>query len=321
MKKICITGASGFVGQNLCDKLIKLNRNIIGTVRNLDTVSMVNNFECISVGDIGAETNWSNALKNVNCVIHCAGKTHSINEDKKDIDFYRLVNIEGTKRLAEQAANLGVKRLIFLSSVKINGESTGNIGNNKIFTNNDLPDPQNDYAISKFEAEKKLWEISLKTGLEVVVLRLPIVYGYGVKGNLLSLIKLINSGIPLPFSFINNKRSLIGIDNLVDIIIRCIDCSKASGKTFLVSDSEDLSTPNLIRYIASAMGRSARLFPFPILLINFFGFVIGKSKEVDRLTGSLQVDSDFTRKTLNWSPPISVQEGIKRMIKKNDPII
>jgi nucleoside-diphosphate-sugar epimerase len=312
MKKICITGVSGFIGQNLYNKFIKLNRTVVGTVRNFDHLSGNNNFKYISVGNIGPETNWHNALEEVDCVVHCAGKAHSMNENKNQ-EIYRLVNTEGTRRLAEYAVKAGVKRFVFLSSIKVNGEKTDNIESK--FSNNNLPNPQDAYSISKLEAEKILRDISAKTDLEVVIVRLPLVYGYGAKGNLKSLIQLVNFGIPLPFSLINNRRSLIGIDNLIDLLISCIDHPEAKGKTFLVSDDEDLSTPDLINYIASAMGRSARLFPLPIPLLKFLGFCIGRSNQINRLIESLQSDIEQTRKTLNWSPPVSVQEGIRRMVQ------
>jgi nucleoside-diphosphate-sugar epimerase len=312
MKKICITGVSGFIGQNLYNKLLKLNRNIVGTVRNLDHLSGNNNFKYISVGDIGPETNWHNALEEVDCIVHCAGKAHSMNENKNQ-ETYRLVNTEGTRRLAEYAVKAGVKRFVFLSSIKVNGE---NIDNTKSkLSNNNLPNPQDAYSISKLEAEKILCDISAETELEVVIVRLPLVYGYGAKGNLKNLIQLVNFGMPLPFSLINNRRSLIGIDNLIDLLISCIDHPEAKGKTFLVSDDEDLSTPDLINYIASAMGRSARLFPFPVPLLKFLGFCIGRSNQINRLIGSLQLDIEQTRKTLNWSPQVSAQEGIRRMVQ------
>ena len=314
MKKILVTGASGFIGKTLCNKLIKLSFNVQGAVRSLDSLTFDYNFKAVTVGEIGANTNWINALKDIDCIIHCAGKEHSTNE-KNNLNIYHLINTEGTKRLAEQVVKSGVKRFIFLSTIKVNGESTGNNNQNSIFTNKDIPNPQDAYSTSKLEAEKLLWEISAKTNLEVVVVRLPLVYGYGSKGNLAKLIKLINSGMFLPFSLINNKRSLIGIDNLVDLLVRCIEHPDAKSKTFLVSDGEDLSTPELLKNIASAMGRSAFMFPFPISLLKFFGFVLGKSSEIDRLTGSLQIDNNYTKKILNWSPPISVQEGIRRMIQ------
>jgi len=314
MKKILVTGASGFIGKTLCNKLIKLSFNVQGAVRSLDSLTFDYNFKAVTVGEIGANTNWINALKDIDCIIHCAGKAHSISK-KNNINMYHSINTEGTKNLAEQAVKAGVKRLVFLSSVKVNGESTGKTFNNKIFTNKSVLNPKDAYSISKFESEKLLWKISSKTDLEVVVVRLPLVYGYGVKGNLMRLIKLIKSGIPLPFDLIKNQRSLIGIDNLVDLLVRCIEHPDAKSKTFLVSDGEDLSTPELLKNIASAMGRSAFMFPFPISLLKFFGFVLGKSSEIDRLTGSLQIDNNYTKKILNWSPPISVQEGIKRMIQ------
>ena len=325
MKKILITGTSGFIAQSLCKTLSKSGRPVRGAARSINSLSANTDIEYVSVGDISLKKNWKDTLVDVDCVIHCAGRTHVMNETKTDtLKIYRSVNVDGTKQLAEQAAKAEVKRLIFLSSIKVNGESTNIdndiISNNQkknIFTNNDIPNPEDSYAISKLEAEKVLWEISAKTNLEVVVVRLPLVYGYGVKGNMARLMKLINSGIPLPFSLIKNQRSLIGIDNLVDVLIRCVDHPEASGKTFLVSDGEDLSTPDLLRHVASSMERSTRLFPFPISLLKLFGFAIGKSSEINRLTNSLQVDISFTRKILNWSPPLTVQEGIRRMVPYN----
>ena len=319
MFKILVTGASGFIGKNLCRELVKSNRSIKGTVRNLNSMSINNNLKYFSIGNIDSKTSWNNALLDTDCIIHCAGIAHKISK-KDEIDVYRSVNTEGTKRLAEQAAKAGVKRLIFLSSVKVNGEATDKINSNTIlndqtFTHNDLPDPQDAYALSKLEAEKELWEISSRTNLEIVVLRLPLVYGHGVKGNLKRFMKLINSNIPLPFSLVKNQRSLIGIDNLVDLIIRCIDHSDAVGKTFLVSDGEDLSTPNLVNHIASFMGRTSYLFPIPIFLLRIAGSILGKKKEIDRLVGSLKIDSSYTQKVLNWTAPISVTEGIRRMVQ------
>ena len=314
MKKICVTGANGFIGKALCEALILSGNSVRGFVRHLDKNVNFGSIEHISVGDISSNTIWKDQLHGYDCIVHCAGKAHVMNK-KNELEVYHIVNTEGTKRLAEQAVEAGVKRLVFLSTVKVNGESTGNIDNTKIFTNNDRPDPKDAYSISKLEAENTLWEIASKTDLEVVVLRLPLVYGYGVKGNLERLMKLIYFGIPLPFSLIKNKRSLIGIDNLVDVLMKCIEHPDAKGKTFLVSDGEDLSTPDLLRYISSAIGGSVRLFPFPITLLKFFGFVIKKSPEIDRLIGSLQIDSCYVKQILDWTPPVSIQEGIKRMVK------
>ena len=215
MEKILVTGASGFIGQKIYRQLIKLERNVCGTVRNLN----LSNLEYIKVADIGRKVDWKNILKDVSCIIHCAGKAHQMNK-KKDINSYSTVNTEGTKILAEQAIKRGVKRFIFLSSLKVNGEVGKKINHKgNIFNKNEKSNSQDFYAKSKLEAEKALWEISLKNNLEVVVLRLPLVYGYGVKGNLERLIKRVKSGIPLPLSLVKNQRSMIGIDNLVDLLI------------------------------------------------------------------------------------------------------
>jgi nucleoside-diphosphate-sugar epimerase len=314
MKKILVTGANGFIGHNLYKNLIKLNYSVKGTTRNLDTVLINYDTKYISVGNIDAKTNWDHALEGVDCVIHCAGKAHVINK-KDELDIYCAINKEGTKHLAEQAVKAKVKRLIFLSSVKVNGESTGNFDDPKIFTNDDTPNPQDNYAISKFEAEQALWEIASKTNLEMVIVRLPLVYGKDVKGNLKRLIKLINFKIPLPFADIKNKRSLIGIDNLADVLVRCIEHPNAAGKTFLVSDGEDLSTSELINIIASGMNRSVKLFRLPRALLKFFGFILKRQSQIDRLTESLQIDNSYVREILNWTPPVSVEEGITRMVE------
>ena len=318
MKKICITGANGFIGKFLCKVLNSSDRSICGIVRTLNTSINSSKIEYVSVGDMSSKINWREHLNGFDCIIHCAGKAHVMNEKKesKDSNAYHLANTEVTKVLAEQAAEVGVKRLIFLSSVKVNGESTYQINNKQKFSHKDISNPKDPYAISKLEAEKVLWEISSRTGLEVVVVRLPLVYGYGVKGNLVRLIKLLRSRIPLPLSLVNNQRSMIGIDNLVDLLIRCIEHPEASGKTFLASDGEDLSTPELINLIASSMGKKANLFPFPIFILKFIGSILSKSEEINRLVGSLRIDNSYTKEILNWTPPLSAEEGIRRMVQE-----
>jgi nucleoside-diphosphate-sugar epimerase len=322
-KKILITGATGFIGQSLLKKLSKLGRPVRGTIRSINSFTSNFDTEYVSVGDITAKTNWKESLVDIDCVIHCAGRSHIMNETQKDeLKFYRSVNVEGTKQLAEQAAESKVKRLIFLSSIKVNGEGTNynhadTISNNQkenIFMNNDIPNPKGYYAISKLEAEKILWEISSRTGLELTIIRLPLVYGSGVKGNMAQLLKLVQSRIPLPLKMVKNQRSMIGIDNLVDLLIRCAEHPNAAGKTFLASDGKDLSTLDLVDSIAFAMGHRARFFSVPMFLLEFLGNVLGKQKKIDRLIGSLKIDITHTRDVLNWKPPISVTEGIKRMI-------
>lgn len=324
MKKILVTGANGFVGDYLYKTLLKAGRSCVGAVRSTNIIPSNNNDAYISVGNIGLHTNWKIALKGVDCIIHCAGKAHMMKKmNAKEKEIFNLVNVDGAKQLAEQAAEAGVKRLVFLSSIKVNGENTLNKRNyynnnnleKEIYRYNDRPDPKDSYAKSKLDAEKVLWKISNQLGLEIVILRLPLVYGFGVKGNLARLINLVKSGVFLPLSSIQNQRSMIGIDNLINLLICCADHPKAAGKTFLVSDGEDLSTPNLINQLAYSMRKKAKLFPFPIFLLKFIGFIIGKRDEISRLIGSLKIDNSYTKETLNWTPPLSVKEGIRRMVQ------
>lgn len=311
MKKILITGASGFIGQNLIKKSLKLDYFVhVMTRKHLD-FSNFSNLKFFFIDNINSKDKLNEALQGIDCVIHCAGKTNI----GSNADNFKLINVQFTKNLAECAFKSGVKRFIFLSSIKVNGENASKESEIKVFDQNDDPNPQDSYAISKKEAEKLLQDIALKTSLEVVIVRLPLVYGSGVKGNLKRLIKLIKLRVPLPFKKIKNKRSLIGIDNVVDLIIQCIEHPNASGKTFLVSDGKDLSTPELIKLIASAMGQSVKLFSFPVSLLKFFGFIFRKQDEIDRLTGSLQIDISHTNEILNWKPPVSVEEGIRRMVQ------
>lgn len=314
MKKILVTGASGFIGQQLSETLSKSGRSVLGIVRSLNSTLINKNIEYISVGDISFKQNWKNILVDVDCIIHCAGRAHKMNNNK-NIDSYHLTNVYGTKHIAEQAVEAGIRRLVFLSSVKVNGKNTDQINAKLKFSHKNISSPQDPYAISKLEAEKVLSKISSRTGLEVVVVRLPLVYGNGVKGNLARLIKLVKLGIPLPLGTIDNQRSMIGMDNLVDLLIRCIDNPEASGKTFLASDGEDLSTSKLIKLIASSMKRKANLFPFPISMLKFLGSVFGRSEEINRLVGSLRVDNSYTKEILNWTPSVSVEEGIRRMVQ------
>ena len=314
MKKILVTGALGFIGQSLCKTLSKSGKSVRGIVRSQNAFSKNPDIEYVSVGDIVHKKDWKNILVDIDCIIHCAGRAHIMSETKSDtLKIYRSVNVDVTKRLAEEAAAAGVRRLIFLSSIGVLGLDTNN---RKSFLQSDEINPIENYAISKYEAEQALLQISDKTGIETIIIRSPLVYGPSARGNLARLIKLVSSNIPLPFSRINNKRSMIGIDNLIDLLIHCINHPKAIGKTFLASDDEDLSTPALIELIASSFERKAYLFPVPLFLLKFLGLVFGKQKEINRLTGSLRIDNSYTKETLNWKPPISVEEGIRRMIQE-----
>jgi nucleoside-diphosphate-sugar epimerase len=232
---------------------------------------------------------------------------------------YRLVNVDGSQRLAEQAAALGVRRLVFLSSIKVNGESTDGLPHPFGARNDegelDAPAPEDPYGVSKWEAEQALWAVSEQTALDVVIVRPPLVYGPGVKGNLLRLLRWVARGVPLPLGAVQNQRSLVGLDNLLDLLSRCIDHPAAVGQTLLVSDGEDVSTPDLLRHMAAGLGRSANLLPVPKPLLRLAAHALGKQAEVDRLIGSLQIDSRYTCDLLDWTPPTSVVKGIRHMVQ------
>jgi len=307
--KILITGASGFIGRNLCAFLKGKNCFVRGAVRRQScNISGVD--ECIKAGDIGSGVDWTQALTGVDVVVHLAARVHVLKESAADsLEAFRKVNVLGTKRLAEQAAKAGIKRFIFISSVKVNGE-----GSSRPYTENDPPDPQDAYGISKKEAEDALLNIAAETGLEVVILRLPLVYGPGVKANFKNLMKIAGSGLPLPLKRINNWRSFLYIGNLVDAIITCMTHPRAAGETFLVSDGEDVSAPDLIKMIASAMNKRAVLFSLPQGLLKALCKILGKSQEFDKLTGTLIVDSRKIRNLLGWKPPFTLEEGIKSSV-------
>lgn len=260
------------------------------------------------VGNIDSFTRWEGAVSGVDTVIHLAARVHMMNDTSTDpLAEFRRVNTEGTLNLARQAAEAGVRRFIFLSSVKVNGE-TG------FFRESDVEDPQDPYAISKCEAEQGLRRIAAETGMAVVIIRPPLVYGPGVKANFQSLMRAVGKGVPLPLGAIDNRRSLVGIDNLVDLIVTCIDHPAAANETFLVSDGEDLSTPELVRRIARALGKPARLFPVSPALLKAAATLLGRREAVERLLSSLQVDISKTRDLLGWRPPVSVDAGLTRAV-------
>jgi len=313
MNRVLITGASGFVAKKLYLELKKLNLTVRVTSTNTDKVLKNNIEDLILVKKVDAETNWKKALMGIDCIFHCAGISNNLNKKNYE-NIYHNVNVLGTKNLANQAAQAGVKRLIFLSSIKVNGENTETHQVEEKFNNKSPTKPNGAYAISKLEAEKELLKIASNTDLEVVIIRSPLIYGPGVKGNLKSLIKLINTGIPLPLKNIKNKRSLIGIDNLVNLLIHCIEHPRAKNQIFLASDGEDFSTPELLRIIGLSMKRSVKLFPFPVSLLKFFSLCLGKKEEFNKLSQSLQIDNKYLCETLNWKPPVGFEEGIKRMV-------
>jgi nucleoside-diphosphate-sugar epimerase len=340
---ILITGANGFIGTALCGKLLSKKWQVRGTVRSSNRpIKVSTGINTMQTDSIGPDTNWSKALASVDCVVHLAARVHVIrNRDYDPLELFRKVNVLGTEHLAREAALANVRRFIYMSSVKLNGEGTGG-GSQKsprlntlegnpvqrgrevrdqeavlkgAFSEKDSPKPQDPYGISKYEAEKILRKVSEETGMEMVILRPPLVYGPGVKANFLRLLKVVECGIPLPLASINNRRSLIYLGNLVDAIVTCIEHPRAAGNTYLVSDGEDVSTPELIRRISSALGRPSRLFPFPPVLLKMAGGITGKSAAMDKILGSLTVDCSKIRRELDWQAPFSMEQGLKETAK------
>ena len=305
---ILVTGASGFVGRALCEELVTLGYRVRAVLRD-STAETFHGCEMIRIPAITEDSNWTNALNGVVTVIHLAARVHVMQEKAIDpLNEFRKVNVAGTEHLARSAAANGVKRLIFVSSIKVNGEITYD---DQKFGEANEPSPQDPYGISKFEAEQALQAISRDTGLEVVTVRPPLIYGAGVKGNFSQMLKVLAKKIPLPLATVHNRRSLIYIENLVDALIACATHPAAAGQTYLVSDGEDISTPELLRRLGDAMGSSARLFPCPPSLLRLAGHLTGKSSQIERLLGSLQVDSGKIRRELNWNPPYSLQQGLQ----------
>ena len=307
MLNMLVTGATGFVGRPLCSKLLAKARQVRGTVWLDDSaVSLPAGVDTIPISSIGPDTDWSEALVGIDTVVHLAARVHVMDETAEEpLAAYRRVNVAGTERLARMAAANGVKRLVFLSSVKVHGEETS-----ARYTEEDHPAPLDPYGVSKREAEDILGKIAAETSLEVVIIRPPLVYGPGVKANFYRLMSIVERGLPLPLASINNARSLIYLGNLIDAIVTCATHPLAAGQTFLVGDGEDVSTPELIRRLATALGHPARLLPFPPALMRLAGRMVGKSAAVDRLLGSLTVDSGKIRRELNWSPPYTMAEGL-----------
>jgi UDP-glucose 4-epimerase len=262
------------------------------------------------VGDLLPETDWRQCLERQDVVIHAAARVHVMHDSTSDpLAEYRLTNVEGTLRLARQAAESGVRRFIFISSIKVNGEGTTP---SRPYRSGDQPAPADPYAVSKWEAEEGLFHLSRSTPMEVAIIRSPLVYGPGVKANFLSMMRWINKGIPLPLGSVDNLRSMVCIDNLCDLISLCVEHPGARNKTFLASDGEDLSTTDLLRRLASALGRPAHLFPVAPAILAFAAAAVGKPSIAQRLCGTLQVDISETRSLLGWEPPVTVDAGLRR---------
>jgi nucleoside-diphosphate-sugar epimerase len=346
--KILISGPNGFVGKKVCERLIAADLDVRGALRK--AAPLTDGCESTVVGNIDASTDWSLALTGIDGVVHLAARVHIMNDTAADpMAAFREVNVDGTRRLAEEAAKAGVKRFVFISSIKVNGEATKSpvedsrrsslslghrdaqgsaTGNNtseerldskfqlvasSAFSERDQPNPEDHYGQSKYEAELVLREIEASTGMEVVILRPPLLYGPGVKANFLKLIQLVDKGLPLPLGEVKNKRSLLSLSNFSDVISKCATDARAGGQTFTVCDCDDVSSGELVERIAKALGKSPRLLPVPEWLMKFAGKLTGKSEQVQRLCSSLQVDSSHVRETLDWNPPVTMDEELLRV--------
>jgi len=299
--RVLVTGAAGFVGRALCSQLSATGHTVNSAVRH--GPGLPNE---VATGDIGSSTDWCMALPGCDAVVHLAARVHMMRDDAHDpLALYRETNTEATLNLARQAADAGVKRFVFISSIKVNGE-----GRDAAYRETDTPAPADPYAISKWEAEQGLHRIAQETGLEVVILRPPLVYGPGVKANFLWLMRTVARGWPLPLGAIRNRRSLLYLGNFVDAIQLCVEHPAAAGQTFLLDDGGAVSTPDLIRALARALGRPARLLAVPAGVLEFSGALLGKRAAVARLTGSLYVDSSAIRSRLGWTPPFSMESGL-----------
>lgn len=306
-KRVLLTGATGFVGRSIQKRLIA-DGNYKLTIAIRREVEVPYGARIFKMADLTAETDWSDALQTVDIVIHAAARAHVMKSEELDsLTEYRKVNVEGTLQLARQAMQTGVQRFVFISSIGVNG----NI-NKAAFAAEDTPNPADFYAQSKYEAEQALWELTENTDMELVIIRPPLVYGANAPGNFSNLVHWIYKGIPLPLGAIHNKRSIVGLDNLVDLIVTCIDHPAAANEVFLAADGQNVSTTELLRGVAKAMGRPARLLPIPAGLLQLGATILGKKAMAQRLLGSLQVDISKTQQVLGWQPPFTLEQGLKR---------
>lgn len=324
MKKILVTGANGFVGREVLRMLLSSGHSVRACVRSKASKQQLqeaftNNkhLDTVITGNIGPETNWEKALEDINCVVHLAARVHILNETAPDpLAEFRKVNVEGTRKIAEYSAKMGVSRFVYLSSISVNGKQNfGKTADSQKLTENDPPNPQTPYGISKFESENLLNDLCQKSNMKVVILRPPLVYGPEVGANFLRLLKLVKSGIPLPLASVRNKRSYLYVKNLADVILHIVNKSDISSDTYLIDDNFSISTGDVIRSIGKQINKPARLLPFPTKLLILLAKVTGKSALIDRLLSASIIDSRKISEKLEWSPPYTFQEGIEATTK------
>jgi nucleoside-diphosphate-sugar epimerase len=306
-QRVLVTGANGFVGRAMCAYAVAQGFIVIGITRSL--CSLPKGVKNVVVGDIDDRTIWREVLSGGDLIVHLAARAHVMSDTAVDpLEEFRRINMKGTLNLAGQAADAGVRRLVFVSSIGVNGAETFE----RPFGAEDEGAPQTPYAVSKYEAELGLQALAAKTEMEVVIIRPPLVYGSGAPGNFASLMRWLRRGVPLPLGAINNQRSLVALDNLVDLLVTCLTHPGAANQIFLVSDGEDVSTPELLRHMGQAMGRPARLVPVPASLLKLVAAMLGKQDMARRLCGSLQIDMSKTEELLGWRPPFSIDKALKK---------
>jgi nucleoside-diphosphate-sugar epimerase len=300
--KVLGTGASGFVGQAMVSRL---QRDAAWSVRAASRQPAPPNVDSVTIDRIDGDTDWTRAVAGVDAIVHLANRAHVVRDTASAASAdYRRVNVDGSVRLAQCAAAAGIRRFVFVSSVKVNGEQGR-------FRESDPPAPRDAYAVSKLEAERALLAVS---GIDLVIVRPPLVYGPGAKANFAALVRAVSRGLPLPVGAVENRRSLVALDNLVDFLCACLIGRTAPGEIFFVSDGHDLSTPEIVRHIAAALGRPPRLVPVPPRLLMLGAAVFGRRDAAARLLGSLQVDTTKARERLGWSPPVSVRDAFRRAV-------
>ncbi len=309
MTRVLVTGASGFVGRISCDLLIKHGYTVRAALRREASQTVRVTERCV-VGEVNAHTDWGAALEGVDHVIHLAARVHALHDEAGNSPLYTETNSDGTRKLAEAAARAGVRRFLYVSSIKVNGDAT--LGSP--YSASDEPHPMDAYGTSKWLGERYLAQIAAQASMEVSIVRPPLVYGPGVRANFLRLMSWVAGGWPLPLGAVRNRRSLVSVWNLVDLLLNLLTNPAAPGRTWLVSDGEDLSTAELVRRIAVAMNRRVLLLPVPVGAMHVLASLVGRKDEFARLCGSLVVDSAPTRRELGWTPPVGIDEALSRTV-------
>lgn len=309
MPRVLVTGANGFVGRTLCGVLTQYGFLVRGAYRNPEQTRIVV-AEKITVGEITGTTDWAAALEGVTAVIHTAARAHVLGDSSANSELYMETNARGTRQLADAAVRAGVRRFIYVSSVKVNGEETTARG----YGPDDEPQPKDAYGRSKWLGESYLHEVASRGSMETAIVRPPLVYGPGVRANFLRLMSWVDRGLPLPLGAIDNRRSLVSIQNLCDLLRHLVECHLVSGRKWMVSDNDDVSTPELIRRIGTAMNRRVRLVPVPTAALRILGNIVGRGAEVGRLCGSLTLDTTKTRTELGWTPPVKMDRALSETV-------